>query len=145
MRARLLHEHEGQKTFALVFDTGDEAMKGLTDFARERGLSAAHFTAIGAFQSAVIGYFDWEKKDYRRIPVAEQAEVVSLIGDVAEGEKGGAMVHAHVVLGTADGGARAGHLLEGRVRPTLEVVLVESPGHLRRRHDRESGLGLIRL
>ena len=144
-RSRLLHEHAGQKTFALIFDAGDEAMRGLTEFARERGLSAAHFTAIGAFESATLGYFDWQKKDYRKNPVGEQVEVVSLIGDVTAGEKGGPKVHAHVVLGRADGSALAGHLLEGRVRPTLEVVLVESPAHLQRRHDEQSGLALIRL
>ena len=145
MRSRLLQEEHGQKTFALVFDTGDEAMKLLTDFARKQGLSAAHFTAIGAFERAVIGYFDWHKKDYRKIPVSEQVEVVSLIGDVALTEKGEPRVHAHVVLGRSDGSALAGHLLEGHVRPTLEVVLIESPARLQRRHDEESGLALIRL
>ena len=144
MRARLLHDHQGQKTFAVIFETGDEAMKGLSDFAREQKLSAAHFTAIGAFQLATIGYFDWQKKDYKKIPVAEQVEVVSLIGDVALSEKGEPKVHAHVVLGRSDGTALAGHLLDGRVRPTLEVILVESPAHLQRKHDEESGLALIR-
>jgi predicted DNA-binding protein with PD1-like motif len=70
--------------------------------------------------------------------------VVSLVGDVALGEKGEPKVHAHVVLGRSDGSALAGHLLEARVRPTLEVILVESPGHLQRKHDDESGLALIR-
>jgi len=36
-----------------------------------------------------------------------------------------------------------GHLIEGKVRPTLEVILTESPAHLRKRHDLESGLALI--
>src|SRR5947209_13627844 len=98
-------------------------MKLLADFAREQGLSAAHFPAIGAFERGVIGYFDWQKKDYKKIPVAEQVEVVSLLGDVARTEKGEAMVHAHIVLGRSDGTALAGHLLEGHVRPTLEVIL----------------------
>jgi predicted DNA-binding protein with PD1-like motif len=145
MRSRLLQDEHGQKTFALVFDTGDETMKLLTGFAREQGLGAAHFTAIGAFERAVLGYFDWQKKDYRKIPVGEQVEVVSLIGDVARTEKGEPMVHAHVVVGRSDGTALAGHLLEGHVRPTLEVILVESPAHLQPRHDQETGLALIRL
>ena len=144
MRAKLLHEHQGQKTFALVFETGDEVLKGLSDFARENRLGGSHLTAIGAFQDVTLGYFDWEKKDYKRIPVREQVEVVSLVGDVALGEEGRPKVHAHVVLGRSDGSALAGHLLEAHVRPTLEVVLVESPGHLQRRHDPESGLALIR-
>jgi predicted DNA-binding protein with PD1-like motif len=103
-------------------------------------------TAIGAFREATLGYFDWETMDYLKIPVREQVEVVSLVGDVAEGEKGGPKVHAHVVVSRRDGTALAGHLLEARVRPTLELILVdESPAHLQRRHDAESGLALIRI
>jgi predicted DNA-binding protein with PD1-like motif len=145
MRAKLLHESGGQKTYALVFETGDAVMTGLKAFARDHRLLGSHFTAIGAFQEATLGYFDWARKDYKKIPVREQVEVVSLVGDVAEGEDGVPQVHAHVVLGRSDGTALGGHLLEARVRPTLEVMLVESPEHLRRRHDPESGLALIRL
>jgi predicted DNA-binding protein with PD1-like motif len=141
---KLLHEAGGQKTFILVFATGDEVMSGLEAFAREQGLAAAHFTAIGAFSEADLGYFDWEKKDYQRIPVQEQVEVLTLAGDVAVNEDGGSQLHAHVVLGTRSGEARGGHLLEARVRPTLEVVLVESPSHLQKRMDPETGLALIR-
>jgi predicted DNA-binding protein with PD1-like motif len=139
---RLLHEEGGQKTFILVFAIGDEVMSGLEAFAREQALSAAHFTAIGAFSEAVLGYFAWESKDYERIPVQEQVEVLTLAGDVAL-KDGEPQVHAHVVVGTRNGEARGGHLLEARVRPTLEVVLVESPAHLRKRIDPETGLALI--
>jgi predicted DNA-binding protein with PD1-like motif len=145
MKSKLLYEAHGQQTIALIFETGDEVMKSLLDFAREKKLAGSHFTAIGAFQSVTLGYFDWEKKDYLRIPVEEQVEVVALIGDVALGPKGEPKVHAHVVLGKRDGTALAGHLLEARVRPTLELILTESPTHLRRTHDAETGLALIRV
>jgi hypothetical protein len=140
----LIHEQGGEKTFALIFDVGDEAMAGLVRFARENRLGCAHFTAIGAFRDATLGYFDWEAKEYEKIPVAEQVEVLSLIGDVAL-KNGEPKVHAHVVVGRSDGSTRGGHLLEAHVRPTLEVILIESPAHLRKEHDPESGLALIRL
>lgn len=41
--------------------------------------------------------------------------------------------------------AVGGHLLEGRVRPTLEVIVTESPAHLRRVHDPKVGLAVIQL
>ncbi len=112
---------------------------------RREKLAAAHFTAIGALSDVTLVYFDWEKKDYKRIPLREQVEVLSLIGDVALDEKGKHKVHAHIVVGLSDGMARGGHLLDAHVRPTLEVILVESPAHLHRRFDSESGLALIRL
>jgi predicted DNA-binding protein with PD1-like motif len=142
MKASLLHEADGRRTFMLVLSTGDEASGCLSLFAHDHRLRASHFTAIGAFSSAVVGYFDWEKKDYQKIAIDEQVEVLSLIGDVSLGN-GEPKIHAHVVLGKSDGTAHGGHLLSGNVRPTLEVVLTESPAYLRRRYDPESGLALI--
>jgi predicted DNA-binding protein with PD1-like motif len=144
MRSKLIHETGGERTFALIFEIGDEAMAGLEGFAREQRLGAARFTAIGAFQEATLGYFDWQAKEYRKIPVQEQVEVLSLVGDIAL-QDGEPKVHAHVVLGRSDGSTRGGHLLEAHVRPTLEVMLVESPAHLTKEHDPASGLALIRL
>jgi predicted DNA-binding protein with PD1-like motif len=144
LKAKLIHEQHGQKTFVLVFDTGDEVVAGLLSFAKENGLAASHFTGIGAFSEVTLGFFDWERKDYRKLPVREQVEVLSLIGDIALNE-GEPKVHAHVVVGKSDGTAHGGHLLEAYVRPTLEVVIVESPEHLRRKTDEETGLALISL
>uniref|UniRef100_Q026M0 PPC domain-containing protein n=1 Tax=Solibacter usitatus (strain Ellin6076) TaxID=234267 RepID=Q026M0_SOLUE len=128
----------------LVFDRGDEVVSTLTKFAKENRVAAAHFTAIGAFSDAVIGYFDLEKKDYLKNQVNEQVEVVSLIGDIAL-DKGEPKVHAHVVVGKRNGSAMGGHLLEAHVRPTLELVLQDSGEQLKRKFDPESGLALIDL
>ncbi len=144
MRAKLLSEGPEQ-TYVLVFSTGDEVMKSLQTFAREKHLGCSRFTAIGAFREATLGYFNWERKEYQPIAVREQVEVLSLIGDIALDEREEPKLHAHVVVGKADGTAHGGHLLEAIVRPTLEVILVEAPRHLQRRHDPESGLALIRL
>ncbi len=144
MRHKLLHEQDGQRTFALVFDKGDEVVEGLTNFAAEGGVGAASLTAVGAFGGATLGYFDRDRKEYREIPVEEQVEVLSLLGDIAL-KDGEPQVHAHVVLGRPDGTTRGGHLLRAHVWPTLEAVLVESPDHLQKRTDEETGLALIDL
>lgn len=145
MKFRSIYEDEGHRTFAIVFDTGDEVVSGLTGFVKNQGIDAASFTAIGAFGAATLGYFDVEKKEYEKIPVHEQVEVLSLSGNVAVKEDGGPQVHAHTVLGGRDGSTRGGHLLEARVRPTLEVVLTETPARLRRKTDEETGLPLIAI
>lgn len=131
------------RTYALVFETGEEAVAGIEAFAAEHGLSASQVSAIGAVQAATLGYFDWERKDYRRIEIAEQVEVLSMTGDIADNQ-GRPQLHAHAVFGCADGSTRGGHLMQAQVRPTLEVILVESPAHLRRVRDPETGLALIR-
>jgi predicted DNA-binding protein with PD1-like motif len=143
MRAKVLNDRP-PRVLALVFDSGEDPVAEMTRFAEDHALGAASFSAIGAFSEATLGYFDWEKKDYERIAVREQTEVLSLLGDIAlEGDKH--RLHAHVVLGRRDGSACGGHLLAARVRPTLEVILTQTPSYLQRAHDPASGLALIRL
>lgn len=142
MKSKVLHEQEGLKTYAVVFDTGDEVSEGLLKFAEENGVSGAHFTAIGAFQDVTLAYFDMEKKEYEEIPVREQVEVLTLAGNIGTHD-GETKLHAHVVVGRRDGTTRGGHLMKAHVRPTLEVVVTETPSYLRRKEDKETGLPLI--
>jgi uncharacterized protein len=135
---------EDATTHLLVFDKGDEVMVTLTRFAAEQRLTAGHFTAIGAFADVKLGFLDPDTKEYAPITIDEQVEALSIVGDISvEGDE--PRVHAHVVVGKRDGSAHGGHLLEAHVWPTLEVVLTESPSHLRRRVDPETGLPLIAL
>ena len=145
MKSQLIHEGQGQRTYVVVLDLGDEAMACLQAFAEAEDLSAAQITAIGAFESAVVGFWDWQTKDYERSRVQEQTEVLSLLGDVSVDQAGKPKVHLHAVLGRRNAATLGGHLLEGRVRPTLEVVITESPAHLRRVHDPGLGLAVIKL
>ncbi|HXG21042.1 MAG TPA: PPC domain-containing DNA-binding protein [Methylomirabilota bacterium] len=144
MKTQRIHEQNGEKTFVVVFDKGDEVISGLHQFAQRHAITAAHLTAVGAVCDVVLGYFARERKDYQPIPLQEQVEVLSLIGNIALA-KGQPKVHAHVVVGKADGTAHGGHVLEAHVWPTLEVVVVETPHHLRRMLDGETGLALIQL
>ena len=131
-------------TYAVVLAKGDEVMRELGRIVREQKIEAASITGIGAFERAVLGYFDWETKEYKRIPVDLQVEVLSLLGDVAVSD-GEPALHLHAVLGKPDGSTVGGHLLEGHVRPTIEITLIEPPAHLRKRKDPETGLALIDL
>jgi uncharacterized protein len=138
-----LHQ-AGPRTFAVVFDKDDEVVEGLTAFTREHAIAAAQITAIGAFKAVTLGFFDPDAMDYKKFALPEQVEVLSLIGDVAE-KDGESQIHAHVVVGRSDGSTRGGHLFEGVVWPTLEVILTEVPSHLRKKVDEETGLALIDL
>ena len=142
MKASLLNNDGGLRTFALVLDAGDEAIKALSAFGSEHQLGATHFSAIGAFSSVTVAYFDWTTKEYHNVAIPEQVEVLSLAGDITF-HNGKHKVHAHVVVGKADATAHGGHLVEGLVRPTLEIVLTETPAHLVRQLDPPSGLALI--
>jgi len=144
MESVLLNDTDGLRTYAVILETGDEAMSCLKSFAMAERLGAAQLVAIGAFSRVVLAYFDWETKKYLHLPFEEQMEVASFTGDIALSPKGAPALHAHLVLGRRDGTALAGHLIEGWVRPTLEVIVTEPPIHLQKQIDPETGLSFIR-
>jgi predicted DNA-binding protein with PD1-like motif len=144
MKSKLLQDGP-EKTFALVFDAGEEVVAGLLQFARDHELSGAHLTAIGAFERVTLGFFDMANRDYKKIAIQEQVELMSLVGNIAGDDEGNPKLHAHVVVGKSDGSAHGGHLLDAYVRPTLEVVVVEASRHLRRTIRGEFGLALLDL
>ncbi|MEX2424290.1 MAG: PPC domain-containing DNA-binding protein [Acidimicrobiia bacterium] len=143
MKTTLLHEANGQRTFVLVFAIDENPVTGIVDFAAEADLTGSEVTGIGAFSKVTLAYFDWETKDYQPIEVDRQVEVASFLGNIARDGEGEPKLHAHLVVAGEDGDAMGGHLLAATVRPTLEVIVTESPTHLQRRHDPQTGLPLL--
>jgi predicted DNA-binding protein with PD1-like motif len=145
LQSRLISEDPGgEMTFAVVFAKGDEVLSGLTEFAARGNFTAGYFTAIGALQSARFGWFDRAQKAYRHIPIQEQVEMISLIGNVAL-VNGTPQIHAHGAVGFRDGQMRGGHLLEAIAWPTLELFFTAFPTTLIKRHDDETDLSLFDL
>ncbi|WP_188195239.1 PPC domain-containing DNA-binding protein [Nonomuraea sp. SYSU D8015] len=145
MRAKQLSTNQ-EHSHVIVLDPGDEVVDELTEWADRHGVRAARLTGIGGFRRVTLGFFDPTSRDFVRIPIDRQTEVLALIGDFAMAEDTRRPeLHAHVVVGFPDGAARGGHLLAGEVWPTLEVIVTQSPRYLRRRHDPQTGLTLIDL
>ena len=128
--------------YAVIFRDGDDPYAGLTEFAAQYHILSAHFTAIGAFKDARLGFYDPEKKMYRLIPIDTQVEVVSLVGDIAQ-LNGKPAVHIHCVVSMPDGRALGGHFLSAHVRPLLEVFVTADPVLLQKKHDDATGLNLM--
>lgn len=74
-----------------------------------------------------------------------QCEVLSLMGDAAQGGDGKASLHLHAVLGLKDGSVRGGHFLSGTVQPTPKMTIAETATHLRRKKRAELGVALMDL
>lgn len=142
MKFKILNQSAQETTYAVIFGAGDEVFSGLTQFAEENHIVAARITGIGAVRSATLGWFDPQRKTYRRISIDRQSEVLSLLGDIAM-YQGEPVVHAHMVVGFPDGTAHGGHLLQAHVRPTLEVIVTAYPRALYKKFDPEKGLAVI--
>lgn len=144
MRSKSIQEGPS-RVFVLILDQGEEAFAAITEFANRERIDGASITAVGAFSEAKVGWFDPAAKKYKPIVVKEQCEVLSLIGDVAQGDDGKSSLHLHAVLGLQDGSLRGGHFMSGSVQPTLEVTITETVAHLRRRRRADLGIALISI
>ena len=145
MHSKLVSKSGETRVWIVVLEMGEEAKASLLSLAKVENIEAASFVALGAFEKATLGYFDWPTKKYKPIPIDEQVEVVTLVGDIVPDETGKPSLHAHTVLGRSDGSTRGGHLIAGLVRPTLEITVTETPAHLTRRKHPELGVALIEM
>jgi predicted DNA-binding protein with PD1-like motif len=130
------------KDVVVRLEAGDEVIDSLTAWGRESGVGFAAVLAIGALEGAVLGYFDRGTSTYRHLRISEQVEVVALNGNISRDVDGAPKVHVHAILARDDGSTVGGHLVEGTVFPTLEVVVLALPGRVERRQDPISGLAL---
>jgi uncharacterized protein len=142
MQVEWLNPGEATKQYAVIFYQGDEAFSGLVEFAEKYHVTSAHFTAIGALNRATLGWFDPERKMYKKIPINGQHEVIGMSGDIAL-YQGKPIVHTHMVVGSPDGTTRGGHVLDAYVSPTLEVMVTVDPIAMHKRFDPETDLTLI--
>lgn len=142
MKVRSISGKQETKEYVVIFSQDDEAYSGLLEFAEQYHITSAHFTAIGALKSAILAWFDPEKKMYRENPINEQIEVASMVGDFAL-YQGRPALHTHMVVGHRDGRAEGGHVIEAIVAPTLEVFVTVDPVPLHKKYDPASDLTLI--
>ena len=161
MRHKILEHFDGRRKFVLVLDAGEEAVASIKAFAKQQDLQGASVIGIGAFEKCSFGHFNPATKEFRQNDLNVQSEVLSLNGNIAGGlgdndahedddgdgddedEDDGPHLHLHCVVGLNDASTRGGHLIQGIVRPTMELVIEESPVHLTRGLDRASGLVLL--
>jgi uncharacterized protein len=142
MKVQLLNPGEPTKQYAVIFYQGDEVFSGLQEFAEKYHVTSAHFTAIGALNGATVGWFDPQRKMYKKIPIHGQHELIGMSGDIAlyQGRPG---VHTHAVMGGPDGTTHAGHVLDAYASPTVEAMVTVDPVTMQKRFDPATDLTLI--
>lgn len=141
LKVKLLSTAGNAKTYILIFAKGDEVVAGLTEFAKTNQIKSGHYTGIGDMLTAKAGWFDYDRKKFKIIPI-DTAEVTSFTGDVAW-FKGNPVAHTHMSAALKDGSVKGGHLLELISGPTMEIIFVAEPVKLNKKLDLEFDAALI--
>jgi uncharacterized protein len=133
-----------RESFVVRLETGEEISATVTEFARALAIDAAQVSGIGSAYHVVLGYFDRQAREYLRHTVEDEVEIVSLLGTIALKE-GKPFPHLHVTVSGRDFHALAGHLFEGYVGATCELVIRPLTGYIQRTQDDATGLYLLDL
>jgi predicted DNA-binding protein with PD1-like motif len=142
MTYKLLSDNKGTKEYVIIFAKNDEILSGISDFAAQRHIVSARFTAIGALKETTMAWFDLSRKSYKLNLIHQQVELASLIGDIALYD-GNPVVHIHCSVGFPDGSIQGGHLVEAVTYPTVELFMTIFPTALKKELDKETDLKLI--
>jgi predicted DNA-binding protein with PD1-like motif len=130
--------------YQLRLESGEGLNATLVPWLKNRRISYAAVTGLGAIGSASLRFYRPEIKGYEDHRFDEQFEVVSLVGNVTlrEGEP---FIHAHATLARRDLSMIGGHVDELIAQPLLEVWLAPEDATVYRTLDESCGLYVMQL
>lgn len=129
-------------THIIRLDRGDELHGVVSTYCEENAIHGGTFSAIGAAEFLKLAWFEPESKRYEEKDFNGAWEVVSLTGFIAL-KDGRVHLHVHGCFSNESMETRAGHVVELRVRPTLEIAIRPLKKTLKRLKDDETGLYLL--
>lgn len=136
-----LFECNANKELVVRLKHDADLVQSITELARNKGIEAGSFTAIGALKSARLGYYDQKDREYREIKIDSPHELASCIGNISL-KDGEPFVHVHAVLADRTGNTKGGHLFGGIVF-AAEVHLRQLEGpKIERKYDEATGVSL---
>ena len=121
---------------------GEEIVTSLRDAFERKKLKGVFFFGLGVGENLVLGYYDARKKSYRKKAFAGEYEFTSLSGNIARKGKE-VIVHCHVTITDNEFRAFGGHLFQGTVPTTCEIVMLPLTSVLKRKLDKTTGLKLL--
>ncbi|MCE4627893.1 MAG: DUF296 domain-containing protein [Desulfurococcales archaeon] len=127
----MVHGATGRIFFVKILEEASPH-RAIEEFLADNGIEFAVIKGIGGMAWARLGVFSPDENKYYVTDVeAEPArvlEVVSLIGNSVRGPDGSYYTHLHATLAKSPDKVYAGHLVDGRVRPFLELTVIELVG-----------------
>jgi len=117
----------------------EDIHQSLKEVCNKHGVeTAVVLSGIGQLQQFQLGYFK-EKGNYVPEEFAGPHELLSLSGNISN-QEGEYKLHLHAILGEEDKGVIGGHLIEGKVEVTNEIVLLKTDLKFTRKLEEDTGL-----
>ena len=123
-------------------DRGEKIIESIKDFCAKKNIKLGYFFGIGALDEVELAHYVVENKKYTSKVFKQPLEIVSLIGNITTLDNE-VYLHCHITLGDEEMKAIVGHLKEGKIAATCEIILVKLDGEIDRKHDDFIGLNLL--
>ena len=115
---------QGEKGWSVRLDLDDPLFPSLEKIAAENEWESGFIWGLGALKNCELGFYHLHKKEYDRRMFKDEAELLSLVGNLAMLE-GKPFFHLHAVLGGSDFKCFGGHLFSADVAVTCELFYTE--------------------
>lgn len=123
--------YTGRVFFVKVLE-GSSPHRAIEEFLTDNGIEFAVIWGIGGMAWARLAVFSPEENKYHAVDIEAEPgrvlEVATIQGNSVLGEDGAYHTHLHAVVAKEPDKVYAGHLVDGRVHPFLELQIIELTG-----------------
>lgn len=144
LKEKVLDYKESNGSYFIRLYKDENVFSALEEFAKEAKVTCGTLNGIGALKNCELGFYHLDKKAYDRKMFPEEAELLSLVGNLSLLENK-PFYHIHTVLGASDFSTFGGHLFTGEVAVTAEVIFRPLDLEIHRGHEEEIGLNLLQM
>lgn len=126
--------------FIFRLELGDEILESINDFCQKNNIQAGYFTGLAAVDYLKLARYLPESKSYEEKEFSEPLEVVALFGVYSPDG-----IHCHITVSDKNFSAFGGHLKEGKINGTAEIIFYETEGEIKRFLDDQTNLNVLKL
>jgi len=131
-----------ENTYIIRLDRGEKIIESVKDFCTKNNIKCGYFSGIGALDEVELAHYIVENKKYTSKVFKQALEITNLNGNIATmGNE--VYLHCHITLSDEEMKVIAGHLKEGKIAATCEIIFVKLDAKINRKHDEFIGLNLL--
>ena len=129
-------------TYFIRVERGEKIIETLKQFCTKNDIKCGYFFGIGALGEAELAHYIVENKKYTSKTCKQPLEIVNMNGNITTMNKE-VYLHCHIALSDEKMNAIAGHLKEGIISATCEIILVRLNATINRKYHDFTGLNLL--
>src|SRR3989344_2201022 len=131
-------------TYIIRLDKGERLLETLKGFCTKNNIKSGYFFGIGSLDEAELAHYIVKTRRYTSQMYKQPLEIISMNGNLTT-MNNEPYAHCHACLSDVNMEAIAGHLKEGIVGATAEIILIKMDEGVNSEYDEVTGLNLMKF